>query len=572
LNADPLIGTIVAGHRIEELIGQGGMSVVYRATHVRIGRTRALKLLGPQLASDASFRERFEREWRIAAEIEHPNIVDVYDAGEEDGRLYIAMALIQGTDLRSVIDTQSPLEPRRVLGILAQVASALDAAHARGLVHRDIKPANILLAPGDKAYLTDFGVAKHASDSSGMTRTGFFVGTLEYAAPEQLEGRALDARTDVYALGGVLHSALTGVSPYQVDSEMQLFRAHLFDPPPRPSAHRPELPPALDTVVAQAMAKNQEERYATASDLIVAAHRAVSEGTVETLAAPTAPTAPLAAAAATAPTAAAAPPPPPPPTAAAAPPPAWSPAPPPGGGGDSPFSRGTSKTAIAIVAGLVALLLVGVVVGAILLTGGDDDSGRDANPLTPTTTTQETTEETTDEETTEDTTEEATEETTDEETTTEEETGGTGDFPNAEEDELLSHLSDEVRPQCERGEITAEGSTADLQCLALTGSQVAGVFTYYHSFPDEATMNSWYESQREFAGIETGAGECTANTWNGEDVYTIGEEEVGRFLCYESDSLGPEIYWTDTRFTYGGEAFHESERPGRLLSAWQCCL
>ena len=175
---DPLIGAELAGYRIEELVGRGGMGVVYRAEHLLLGRKDALKLLVAELAHDESFRERFLRESRLAASIEHPNIVPIYGAGEVDGRLYIAMRYVQGTDLRTVLKEAGALEPQRLVGLIEQVAGALDAAHGRGLVHRDVKPANILLA-GDHAYLSDFGIAKHTATRGGLTSTGSFVGTLD---------------------------------------------------------------------------------------------------------------------------------------------------------------------------------------------------------------------------------------------------------------------------------------------------------------------------------------------------------------------------------------------------------
>src|SRR5436189_4776351 len=194
---DQRIGTELGGYRILEQLGRGGTSVVYRAEHVRLGRPAALKLLSPGLG-EADFSDRFLRESRLAASLDHPSIVPVYDAGEQDGFLYIAMAYVEGSDLKALLVDEGKLALRRALRIAGQIASALDVAHARGLVHRDVKPANILVGPGDRAYLTDFGVTKELS-SGGTTRTGSFVGTIEYCAPEQIEGRDVDARADVYA-------------------------------------------------------------------------------------------------------------------------------------------------------------------------------------------------------------------------------------------------------------------------------------------------------------------------------------------------------------------------------------
>ena len=268
------IGTTVAGYRLEKLLGRGGMSVVYLAEHVRLGRNVALKLLSPALTEDESFRERFERESRRAAEIDHPNIVPIYDAGDADGQYYIAMRYVPGSDLKAVIKRDGPLSVGRTLYILEQAASALDAAHDRDLVHRDVKPANILIEePSDRVFLTDFGVVKHTS-SHGLTRTGFFIGTVDYAAPEQIEGLPVDARTDVYSLGCVLYECLTGRAPFDRDAEVAVMHAHLTEPPPSLRTARPDLPRELDRVVAAAMAKAKDERPATCEQLVLAAHAA----------------------------------------------------------------------------------------------------------------------------------------------------------------------------------------------------------------------------------------------------------------------------------------------------------
>src|SRR6266508_4926177 len=243
------------------------MGTVYRARHARLGRMRALKLLPPRFAEDESYRERFEREWRSAAASEHPNSVEVLDAGDIEGQLFIVMRLIDGPDLGKLLTDEGPLDPRRTLNLLSQVADALDAANERGLVHRDVKPSNILVGPGDTAYLTDFGVAKNTG-TRGLTQKGMFVGTIDYAAPEQIEGRSLDGRTDVYGLGGVLYTCLTGAVPYERESEVQVIYAHLRDPPPAPSSRHPELTPALDAVVAKAMDKSRENRYGSCGELI----------------------------------------------------------------------------------------------------------------------------------------------------------------------------------------------------------------------------------------------------------------------------------------------------------------
>ena len=230
-----MIGSTIVGHRIEERLGEGGMGVVYRARHEQLGKLRALKLLPPHLAQDRQFRERFEREWRLAAAIEHPSIVEILDAGEAEGQLYIVMRLIDGADLATVVAAQGALAPVRVTHILEQIGDALDAAHAAGLVHRDVTPRNILVAASDRAYLADFGVARTTA-ATGLTRTGYFVGNLDYASPEQIEGKAIDGRADIYALGGVLYTSLTGRTPFERETEVQVMYAHLNEAPPAPSA------------------------------------------------------------------------------------------------------------------------------------------------------------------------------------------------------------------------------------------------------------------------------------------------------------------------------------------------
>ncbi len=243
------------------------MGVVYRATQLALGRKVALKLIATGLASDASFRERFKREWLTAASIDHPNVIPLYEAGEAAEHLYIAMRYVEGSDLATLIARELPLDPGRAVRIVSQIASALDAAHKQGLVHRDVKPANILIGEEDHAYLTDFGLTKHASSQSALTKTGMFVGSLDYTAPEQIRGEAPDARTDVYSLGCVLFQAVAGALPYDKDSDIAKMYAHLNDPPPAITAVRPDAPAALDAVVAKAMAKEPGERHQTAGEL-----------------------------------------------------------------------------------------------------------------------------------------------------------------------------------------------------------------------------------------------------------------------------------------------------------------
>jgi streptogramin lyase len=277
------IGQEFAGHRIEGLAGRGGMGVVYRATHLALDRLVALKLISGELGESEDFRERFKRESKTAASIQHPNVIPIYHAGEEEGLLYITMMYVEGTDLRELIASQGALEPRVAVELISQTASALDAAHNRGLIHRDVKPGNVLIGEEDgsrRAFLTDFGLTKQASSQSGLTKTGMFVGTLDYIAPEQLRGQGMDARVDVYALGCVLYQALTGRVPYPRDSEPAKIWAHMGEPPPSVVEQAPGLPPQFDEVVRRALAKSPEERYPSAGDLGRAALAAVGEAPI----------------------------------------------------------------------------------------------------------------------------------------------------------------------------------------------------------------------------------------------------------------------------------------------------
>jgi len=265
LLADLTAGAVVAGYRLEARIGAGGMAVVFRARDERLGRTVALKVLTPGLAGDREFRERFIRESQRAAAVDHPHIIPVYGAGEADGILYLAMRHVSGGDLRAVLHREGPLRADRAAFLLSPVASALDAAHAAGLVHRDVKPANVLVDMSrgrpDHPYLSDFGLAKGAASMSGLTGTGQFLGTADYAAPEQIRGRPPQAETDQYALACVAFTMLTGVLAFARPEPMAVLWAHLNDPPPLATARRPDLSPAVDQVLGRALAKDPAARY-----------------------------------------------------------------------------------------------------------------------------------------------------------------------------------------------------------------------------------------------------------------------------------------------------------------------
>jgi len=276
-------GEVFAGHRMEGIGGRGGMGIVYRAVHLRLERTVALKVISPELAADEGFRRRFQREAQLAASIDHPNVIEIYDADESDGQLYITMRWVQGMDLGTMLDRSGRLDPETAVRVISEVGFALDAAHARGLVHRDIKPGNILIADRDgHVYLTDFGLTREAGEGGGLTRTGMFVGTTDYAAPEQIKGDRVDARTDVYALACVLVQAVTGRVPYDRDSEMSKMWAHVNDPPPRLRERVANVPEALEEVVERGMAKDPQDRYPSSGDLARAATAAVQARAVPT--------------------------------------------------------------------------------------------------------------------------------------------------------------------------------------------------------------------------------------------------------------------------------------------------
>jgi hypothetical protein len=263
-------GSVVAGYRLEAQVGAGGMAVVFRARDERLGRPVALKILAPGLASDPAFRRRFIAESRAAAAVDDPHIIPIYEAGEAEGALFIAMRFVQGGDLRHVLAREGALPPARAAEFLSPVASALDAAHAAGLVHRDVKPANVLvderIGRPDHVYLSDFGVSKGAAASVSLTGAGVFLGTPDYSAPEQIQGRPVDGRADQYALACVAYQLLTGEAPFERDQGMAILLAHLSEPPPSLVARRPDLPVAADMVLTRALAKVPEKRFDSCAD------------------------------------------------------------------------------------------------------------------------------------------------------------------------------------------------------------------------------------------------------------------------------------------------------------------
>jgi hypothetical protein len=271
--------TVVAGYRIDGRLGEGGMGTVYRATQLSLERVVALKLLTAELSSDPAFRERFRREGLLQAALDHPHIVTVYEAGETDNRLFLAMRMVEGPTLKDLI-LRRQLDDRRALRLLTQVAEALDAAHAKGLIHRDVKPQNVLVGAGDHAYLADFGLTK-GNDDEAMTETGQFVGTIDYISPEQARGGRATGRSDVYALAAVLCECLTGQVPFERSTEERALLAHLTEPPPRPSQMRTDIPAAMDGVLASGMAKEPEDRPTSAGELMLQARRAFGAAPAE---------------------------------------------------------------------------------------------------------------------------------------------------------------------------------------------------------------------------------------------------------------------------------------------------
>jgi tRNA A-37 threonylcarbamoyl transferase component Bud32 len=294
MSTDPRIGTRIGPYEIEQLVGRGGMGVVYAGRHTRLNRRAAIKVLAPELAGDPAFRERFIRESELAAQLDHPNIIPIYDADESGGLLFIAMRFVRGADLKALLANQMRLPVDRTLEILEQVASALDYAHENGLVHRDVKPGNIMIEHlqrgGDRVFLTDFGLVRRVDATSRLTKVGSFVGTLAYAAPEQFEGGEVDGRADLYSLACVLYECLSGAVPFDRDSEAQVMFAHIQDPPPRLSEVDPSLPRGLDDVVQRAMAKSPAGRFAICGEMIATAR--ARAGTTSLAGAPALPAAP----------------------------------------------------------------------------------------------------------------------------------------------------------------------------------------------------------------------------------------------------------------------------------------
>ena len=277
----PLVGDEFAGYRMRAVLGRGGMSVVYQAENLRLNSVIALKVLAPELASDDVFRARFLEESRIAASLNHPNVIPIYDMGSQDELLYIAMRYVSGTDLRQMIKKRGRLQSETALFLLGQAARALDTAHHRGLVHRDVKPGNMLIERGsdevdpDHVYLADFGITKHAMSRTGLTSTGQFLGTIDYVAPEQIRGTSVLGLADQYSLGCVLYECLTGRVPFEKDLDAAIIWAHVEETPTMPTVLRPDLPPEIDEVFGRVLSKHPGGRYQSCREFIDAARMAL---------------------------------------------------------------------------------------------------------------------------------------------------------------------------------------------------------------------------------------------------------------------------------------------------------
>jgi serine/threonine protein kinase len=270
----PLVGDEFAGYRLLGVVGRGGMSVVYRAENPRLGSTVALKVLAPEIATNDLFRTRFLQESRIAASLSHPNVIPIYDMGSHVDLLFIAMRYVDGHDMRDLLRAKRPLPPSEALYLVGQSGRALDYAHRHSLVHRDVKPANLLVEDGvddedpDHVFLADFGITKHALSRTGLTPTGQFMGTLDYVAPEQIQGKEVGRSADIYSLGCVLYEGLTGQVPFVKEIDAAVLWAHVEESAPPPSSINAALPARVDSVLERALAKNPGDRYATCHDMV----------------------------------------------------------------------------------------------------------------------------------------------------------------------------------------------------------------------------------------------------------------------------------------------------------------
>ena len=549
----PRVGSDFASYRIQGVLGRGGMSVVFRADNMRLGNEVALKVLSAELSENDAFRERFVRESRLAASINHPNIIPIYDAGEEDGLLYIAMRYVAGADLKTLIRQEGPLSLRRTADMISQVARGLSVAHQRGLIHRDIKPANILTERAgtdgetvDHAYLADFGLMKHQVSRSGLTDTGQFLGTVDYVAPEQVEGRQTDQRSDVYSLGCVLYECLTGSVPYPRDSDVAVLFAHVQDTVPRITDLRPDLTSAIDEIGARAMAKRPEHRYANATDIsrdlteAVGAFRYSHDRPSRAI---TDPTPREASSYGATPEVV-----PVPERQAAEEPPA----PPPGDsgpGGPAKPSRG--RPSVLVIALGVALAAALAVIAFQLTSGGD--SGPSAGPGT----------------------------TASPGGTTAPPTGGTGTTTPTgpvQASDLRLAMPKNLLTQCTNVPPAGQ-ALASLSCSAPSNSAITYDVSMY---ADTAAVQAVFKTLLASQGIQTNTNGCTKRNWNGERAWTHPTGSLGGHVaCYLDANGDSVIMWThmtkndknappqpDHRDILGIARQH-TQLPGELLTFWK---
>jgi serine/threonine protein kinase len=550
----PRVGADFASYRIQGVLGRGGMSVVFRADNMRLGNEVALKVLSADLSENDAFRERFVRESRLAASINHPNIIPIYDAGEEDGLLYIAMRFVAGADLKTLIRQEGPLSMRRSAELISQVARGLSVAHQRGLIHRDIKPANILTerAGGDgetvdHAYLADFGLMKHQVSRSGLTDTGQFLGTVDYVAPEQVEGRQTDHRADVYSLGCVLYECLTGSVPYPRESDVAVLFAHVQDTVPRITDLRPDLTPAIDEICARAMAKRPEHRYASAGDLsrdlseLAGAHRYSNERPSRATTEPTIPPGEASRYGESRDVVRAREP------AVQEPPPG-----PPGdsGRGAGPPRAPRGRPSTLVIALVVALAAALGVIAFQLISG---DSGSSSSPGTAASPSG----------------------------TTAPPTGGTGTTPvggPVQAGDLRLAMPKNLLAQCTNVP-PAGAALASLSCSAPANSAITYDLSMY---PDTAAVQAVFKTLLASQGIKTNTNGCTKRNWNGERVWTHPTGSVGGHVaCYLDANGDSVIMWThmtkndknappqpDHRDILGIARQH-TQLPGELLTFWK---
>ncbi len=524
----PRIGDEFAGYRLVALIGHGGMSIVYRAEHIGLGRTVALKLLSPELSEDESFRERFERESRIAAALEHPNIIPIYEAGEENGVLFIAMRYVDGADLKTRLKREGPMNADQAASLVAQVAAALEAAHHKDLVHRDVKPANILVADDAGVegtahfYLSDFGVAK-SSSAVGLTRTGLFVGTADYASPEQIEGKQLDGRADVYSLGCVAYEVLTAAPAYDKDSEVAMMYAHLLEPPPKVTDKRPDLPAKVDDTIAKAAAKSRDDRYATPTEFAAAFRQALATGgRSDTRAAPAGARETVLASR--------------PPAAAATAAGAGAEAADASSGGGGGTAGRFSRRSWLIAAAVAALIGLAILLGALLLGGNDSKSAKGASTTAPSTT-----------------------------------TGGAAGTA----DSLLAVLvPTQIAKLCKKAESPSTGALETNDCTSPPTAPVSDPNTFQLSFyPGSQAMLEAYNKDLTEAKSD-GLAKCGTNA-AGEQFWAHSTGKLGgRRFCFIDKSGSYVIVWThekrgsDDHVDMVGTATEPGRAPTSFTNWW----